>query len=181
MKKELVKSILLFIFSGIFLAIGVIILPEITSFGQNILLFVIAGLILFYVYGYLLSKVKKAPKGVMLVLTLAEMIFLTFVAIIAIANTWISIGDFGNGSFVIGISLWIRGIFETFRAYFIQKKGEKKYPLYKVGLNLFLITLGMILCVGEVLYNFELLYVLCFAFICLSVASIIMGVLKLKK
>jgi membrane protein len=179
-KKELVKSILLFIFSAIMLTIGIIILPEITDFGENILLIVLGCLILLYVYGYLLFKVATKVKGIPLILTLIEMITLTFVAILTMANTWITIGEFNQGSVVIGTCFWIRGIIESCRVYYYQKEEVKKYSIYKVIVNLLFITLGAFLFVGEFIYNYELLYVLCLTFIVLSVSSIIMGVLKLK-
>lgn len=180
MKKELVKSILLFIFSAVMLIIGIIILPEITNFGEDILLIVLGCLILLYVYGYLLSKVAIKVKGIPLILTLIEMITLTFVAIVTIANTWVTIGGFQQGSVVIGTCFWIRGIIESCRIYYYQKEEIKRYPLYKVVINLLLITLGAFLFVGEFMYNYELLYVLCLTFIVLSVSAIILGVLKLK-
>lgn len=181
MKKELVKSILLFILSFVFLVVGMIILPEISSIGEKILLIVLGSLILCYVFGYLLLKVATKVKGVILVLTLVEMIILTFVALVTIANTWISIGNFQNGSVVIGVSLWIIGIVETFRAYYSIKESEKRYPLYKMVINLCLITIGAILFIGNISLNYQLLYLLCFTLIVLSITTIILGVLKLKK
>ncbi len=181
MKKEITKSILLFILSAVLLVLGTIILPEVTNIGESILLIVLACLILFYVYGYLLFNVAKKSKGVLLVLTLFEMIILTFVAAVAIINTWIEFGGFSEGTVIIGICLWVRGVVESGRAYYYQKSEEKGYPIYKVMINVLLITFGTLLYVGELLYNYELLYLLCFSFICLSIASIILGVLKLKK
>lgn len=180
MKKELIKSILLFIASFVFLVVGVIILPEITSIGEKILLIVLGSLILCYVFGYLLLKVATKVKGIMLVLTLVEMIILIFVALATIANTWIAIGNFQNGTVVIGGTLWIIGIVETFRAYYSIKDSENKYPVYKLVINLCLITIGAILFIGNISLNYQLLYLLCFALIVLSITTIILGVLKLK-
>lgn len=181
MKNKVFRAVLMFIIAAISLTIGIVIIPEVTKFGKTVLHILIGVLLLVYCYGYLLPKVVKKAKNTILVLSLIELILLTFVAVTCIIETWVQMTFLTEGCLIIGVALWIRGVVESFRSYFYQKNSANKYPVYKVILNVILITVGTWFYVSPIISNFELLYVFSFLLIAVSVALIVMGILKLKK
>lgn len=181
MKKRVFKAVVMFIIAAITLALGIVIIPEVTDLGQTILHILIGGLLLVYCYGYLLPKVVSKSKNTILVLSLIELVLLTFIAVTCIIETWVNIAILTEGCLIIGLALWIRGVVESFRAYFYQKSSANKYPVYKVILNVILITVGTWLYVTPIISNFGLIYVFAFILIATSIALIVMGILKLKR
>lgn len=181
MKKNTIKAVLFFIVAAILLTLGIIILPEVTNIGLTILHILIGLCILAYAYGFLLTKVVIKSKGTILVLSLVELILLTFIAVTCILKTWISISFIDEGCLILGLAFWIRGVVESFRSHLSNSTSGKKYAIYKVVMNILLITVGTWIFVSPIFTNHQLLYVFAGVFICSCITCIVLGVLKLKK
>lgn len=181
MKNRTFQAVLMFIVAAMALTLGILIIPEVTSIGETILHILIGALLLAYCYGYLLPKVVSKSRNTILVLSLIELILLTFIAVSCIIETWVDITILTEGCIIIGVVLWIRGVVESFRSYYYQKSNSNKYPVYKVFINIILITAGTWLFVSPIIGNFELLYVFAFLLVAASIALIVMGILKLKR
>ena len=181
MKKNLFRAIIAFILAGISMALGIIMIPKVTDVGNTILLIVIGVILLIYVYYYLLVKVAKKSSGVVLILTLIEMIVLTIVAVTCILSDVLNMTIITEGVQILGLAFWIRGVVESFRAYYYRGSTTTKYPVYKVFLNVTLITVGTWFFISSIVSNAILVWSLAVVFVIASIALIIWGILKLKK
>ena len=173
MKKNLFRAIIAFILAGISMALGIIMIPKVTDVGNTILLI--------YVYYYLLVKVAKKSSGVVLILTLIEMIVLTIIAVTCILSDVLNMTIITEGVQILGLAFWIRGVVESFRAYYYRGSTTTKYPVYKVFLNVTLITVGTWFFISSIVSNAILVWSLAVVFVIASIALIIWGILKLKK
>ena len=126
MKKNTIKAVLFFIVAAILLTLGIIILPEVTNIGLTILHILIGLCILAYAYGFLLTKVVTKSKGTILVLSLVELILLTFIAVTCILKTWLPISFIDEGCLILGLAFWIRGVVESFRSHLSNATSGKK-------------------------------------------------------
>lgn len=178
MKKNIFLAVLLFIMAAISLALGIVMIPKVTQLGLTILIIVIGVLLLIYVYGYLITVVKKS-RGVMLVLTLIEMVILTLVALSCILIRIINKTFITEGIQVLGLAFWIRGVVESFRAYYFRGQEGHKYPVYNVIINVFLITIGTWFFFSHLISNSQLVWALAVFFIAASIALVVIGILKL--
>lgn len=182
MKKNLFRAIIAFILAGISMALGIIMIPKVTDVGNTILLIVIGVILLIYVYYYLLVKVAKKSSGVVLILTLIEMIVLTIIAVTCILSDVLNMTIITEGVQISWfIAFWIRGVVESFRAYYYRGSTTTKYPVYKVFLNVTLITVGTWFFISSIVSNAILVWSLAVVFVIASIALIIWGILKLKK
>lgn len=180
MKKSLIKAIAMFVLAAVLIAAGVIFLPPVTNYGEIVLLIIIGILLLVYVYGYLLPKVTLKSKGVILLLTLIEMALHTVLALTCIFTKFFGTPIFKDGFVILGVAMWIRGVVETFRAYYYRGNGTK-YPLYKVAITVLLITGGTYLYLKPIITNIQLVYGLCFAFFGCAILLVVLGILKIRK
>ena len=179
-KKNIFIAVVDFILAGLLLGLGIVMIPEVTDVGNIILLIVIGALLLVYVYYYLLVKVAKKSSGIILILTLIEMIVLTIIAVTCILSEILNKTIIGEGMKSLGLAFWIRGVVESFRAYY-YKGNTTKYPVYKVILNVILITLGTWFFISNIISNLILVWSLAVIFVIASIAMIILGILKIKK
>ena len=176
MKKNLFRAIIAFILAGISMALGIIMIPKVTDVGNTI-----GVILLIYVYYYLLVKVAKKSSGVVLILTLIEMIVLTIIAVTCILSDVLNMTIITEGVQILGLAFWIRGVVESFRAYYYRGSTTTKYPVYKVFLNVTLITVGTWFFISSIVSNAILVWSLAVVFVIASIALIIWGILKLKK
>lgn len=180
MKKKLVQAILLFIIAGISLTSGIILIPNITDYGEFILAFIISALILVYVYYYLLLKIVKTSRGSVLILTLIEMILLTIIAISSIIGKFASLPYLDDSNKIIGLVFWLIGLIESLRSYYYNESYNHSYPIYKLIVNLTFITLGTWFFVTSYEFNIVLIWAISILLFILSIALIIKGILKIK-
>ncbi len=179
MKKNIFTAVMCFILAAICLALGIIIL--VTNWGEIILLAIIGVLLLSYVYGYLLLKVALKSKGVVLILTLVEMIVLTAIGVTCVLSEFVNITFLKEGIKILGLALWIRGVVESFRSYFYRGTQNKKYPIYYVVLNVILITAGTAFFLRPFITNTILVKIVAVLFFVATIGLIIFGILKLRK
>ena len=85
MKNRKIISIFTFIFSALSLIVGILILPSVTDFGLIVLQYIIAALILSYVFIILLYKAIKRTE-VTQILAIIEMVLDIVIAITLILN-----------------------------------------------------------------------------------------------
>lgn len=86
-----------------------------------------------------------------------------------------------EGVQILGLAFWIRGVVESFRAYYYRGSATAKYPVYKVFLNVTLVTVGTWFFISGIVSNVILVWSLAIIFVITSIALIIWGILKLKK
>ncbi len=180
MKKSLLQAILMFILSAILITAGIVFLPPVTNYGEAALLFIIGVILLIYVFGYLLRRVAKKSKGTVLLLTIIEMSLFTILALTLVLTKVFGKPLFKDGFVILGLAMWIRGVIETFRAYY-YRGSSTKYPIYNVVVTILLITGGTYLYFNPIITNLQLIYGLCILFFISAVILIIYGILKLKK
>ena len=180
MKKKLVQAILLFIIAGISLTSGIILIPNITDYGEFILAFIISALILVYVYYYLLLKIVKTSRGTVLILTLIEMILLTLIAVSSIIGKFASLPYLDDSNKIIGLVFWLIGLIESLRSYYYYESYNHSYPIYKLIVNLTFITLGTWFFVTSYEFNIVLIWAISILLFILSIVLIIKGILKIK-
>ncbi len=187
MKKNIVSAVFMFIAAVACLVFGIIMIPGVTTIGNEILLILIGVILLIYVYGFLLPKVLKKVRGVNLVLTIIEMTLLTLIAVTCVLVKFLEkegnnpiFG--GEATMILGFAIWIRGVVESFRAYYYKgSTSTTKYPVYKVFINVALITLGTWVFFTDVLKNENLILTVAILLLVACVILVILGVLKITK
>ncbi len=180
MKKRILQAIILFIIATIAIFSGIMLIPTITNFGEITLAFVVSALILVYVYYYLLLKVLNKSRGSVLILTLIEMILLTVIAIGSIIGKVTNIMYISDTNKIIGISLWIIGLIESLRSYYYIHSYNVNYSMYRLIINLILITIGTWCFITTYFITTILVYLISVTLFIISIALIIKGILKIK-
>lgn len=143
--KKLVKFFVFdFIVAALFIALGVlmIVLPE---FGSGALSYVAAALLVIYLALYLFPKVKIA-KGNLQVLVIVESLIVLLIAAAFILKAFdviIPLVSDVRPAQLVGIVLWLRGVCDGFRGYFLKgTDGQKTFPLWRFALALLFISAG---------------------------------------
>lgn len=178
MQKHKIKAIIMFVISGLLIALGTLILPEVTKLGTNILHLIIGGIILVYLFGYLLRKEIIKHSEHTLVLSIIELFVLLFVAVTSILQEWITINLVTEAAKVIGIAFWVRGLIEILR---LQLHPATKYNLYKTGFNVLLITIGTWFFIKPPFTNYELVYQLSILMFVAAITLITTGIILISK
>lgn len=179
MKKRIVQAILLFILATMACISGILLIPSITNFGEIILSFVISTLILIYTYYFLMVKNINHCKGSVLILLLIEMILLTAISIASIVGKFMNIVYLNDSHKIIGITLWIIGLIETIRHYYASEGYHLKFPMYRLIINLFLVTIGTWFIITNYLITTILIYLVSAILFVISMIFIIKGILKI--
>lgn len=177
---KIFKSILLFVLAFLFLLLGVAILPLISNLGENILYLFVGFSILIYTYGLLLIKRVVKAKGTIYVLSLTETILLTMIALFSIINFFVDMNIISNASIIMGMAILMRCVTEVIVAYYITKE-NKTYSLSRTLVNILLTILGTMFIASSTMTNNILIYAFSAIFVVSSVATIVMGVVNLKK
>ena len=188
MKKEIkkTKSFWVYIVLGSLLIVfGAFLLPIWGSIweecpwkdlGLTVVSYMMAALILLYLFGYLLKKIKK-HRGVVQVLTIIEFVLL-FLTAVGLVISQFNIGIIPDSpSIILGVALYIRGVVEIIRAYYHQKSADDKYSIYWVLLAILLVTLGVVLVMTNLVDKIMVLYAIIFALAVLGIYAIIYGIL----
>lgn len=143
--KKLVKFFVFdFIVAALFIALGVlmIVLPE---FGSGALSYVAAALLLVYLVLYLFPKIKTAKGSLQILVFVESFIILLIVAafILKAFDVIIPLVSDVRPAQLVGIVLWLRGICDAFRGYFLKgTDGQKTFPLWRFALALLFISAG---------------------------------------
>lgn len=143
--KKLVKFFVFdFIVAALFIALGVlmIVLPE---FGSGALSYVAAALLLVYLILYLFPKIKTAKGSLQILVFVESFIILLIVAafILKAFDVIIPLVSDVRPAQLVGIVLWLRGICDAFRGYFLKgTDGQKTFPLWRFALALLFISAG---------------------------------------
>lgn len=143
--KKLVKFFVFdFIVAALFIALGVlmIVLPE---FGAGALSYVAAALLIIYLALYLFPKIKTAKGSLQILVFVESFIILLIVAafILKAFDVIIPLVSDVRPAQLVGIVLWLRGVCDGFRGYFLKgTDGQKTFPLWRFALALLFISAG---------------------------------------
>lgn len=178
MKKNRTKGILEIIVGVVLVALGVIMIPGVTSL-SNILLYITLGcLLLAYTIGYLFLKIVLKNKGTILIISIVEFIVLTFIAVGTILKPWIDIPVIAEACKIVGMAFWFRGVAEILR---IAVNHEyHKSNVYKTAVNVGLVTVGTWFFVKPLFTNSQLIYgLICIIFV-LAILFVVLGILRIN-
>lgn len=180
MKNRKIISIFSFIFSTLTIIVGILILPSVTNYGLIVLQYIIAALILSYVFIILLNKAIKRT-GANQILAIIEMVLDIVIAITLILNFKLNFIVFNELFYVIMLVLFIHAFFSVISGFYINRKLKPGYPIYLLLIDICLIIFTTVGFLKPILDNSILIIITsCICFLC-SVFGIIYGLLNLKK
>lgn len=99
----------------VFLALGIIMLPQVTSFGQNILYIVSALGLLVYIFAFLFKNITQEEKGVAFWFEITEIVVVLLLAI-GLVLTQFDVFNIKDIMLVFALVVWIRGIAGAIRS-----------------------------------------------------------------
>lgn len=179
MKNRKIISIFSFIFSILTLIVGILILPSVTGVGLIVLQYIIAALILSYVFIVLLYKAIKRT-DINQILSIIEMVLDIVISITLILNFKLNFIVFNELFYVIMLVLFIHAIFSIIGGFYINRKTESCYPFYLLLIDICLIIFTTIGFLKPILDNKALIIITsCICFLC-SIIGVINGLLNLK-
>ncbi len=146
--------------------------------GGNFVKIVIAGVIILYLFGYLLKKVISAQITVVKVLTIIEFTLLALVAIGCIVSQF-AVFSF-DISIIIALAVWMRGSIEIIRAYYYNGASEK-YPIYKLLIAIALVTLGGFIIASNFISSETVLWIATGVAFIFSLIIFVLGFIKNPK
>ncbi len=111
------------------------------SYGMKIINLVIAAILIYYLFAFLLKKVMHGGGGVTKTLTIIEFILLSLVALGCILSQ-AKVFNVSGACKIFGLALWCRGVVEVFRAYYHQRDSKSKFPLWYVFVVVAMVTFG---------------------------------------
>ena len=144
--------------------------------GMTIVSYIMAALIVIYLFGYLFKKIKQS-NGIIQVLTIIEFTLLLLIAVGLVITQLKLLNIPDSPSIILGIALYIRGTVEIIKAYYHQKTSNDKYSIGWVLLAILLVTLGVVLICTNFVDKLMVLYVIIFALVVLGLYSIVSGIL----
>ena len=144
----IVVGAILMIASVMFMPFWKDIAPDLffANWGENFVKIVIAVVLMFYLFGYLIKKVASANIAVEKVLTVIEFVILFLIALGCIISQFVVFSF--DISIILALAFWMRGTVEIVRAYYYNGTGDK-YPIYKVIISILLVTLGGIIIASK--------------------------------
>lgn len=188
MKKEIkkIKSYWAYILLGIFLILLAIILAPFwgkvwqecpwKDWGTQLVSYAMAILILLYLFGYLIKKVKNSS-GTIQVLTIIEFTLLILIAIGLVFSQLKILNIPDSPSTILGIAVYLRGVIEIFRAYYYQKSSSYTYSVSWLVVAILFVTFGVFLMCTNLVSKVTVLLVLVFALVVMGITSIVYGLL----
>lgn len=179
MRNRKIISIFSFIFSALTLIVGILILPSVTDFGLIVLQYIIAALILSYVFIILLYKAIKRTE-VNQILAIIEMVLDIVIAITLILNFKLNFIVFNELFYVIMLVLFIHSLFSIISGFYINRKVKPGYPIYLLLIDICLIIFTTIGFLKPILDNNRLIIITSFICFLCSTFGIIYGLLNLK-
>ncbi|MBR2322226.1 MAG: hypothetical protein IKA54_01395 [Clostridia bacterium] len=109
------------------------------SYGEDFIKIVVAGVLVLYMFGYLLKKLIKTSIMAVKVLSIVEFTVLSLIALGCIISQFAVF--YLDISIILALAVWMRGLVEVVRAYLYNNASEK-YPVSKLVIAIVLITLG---------------------------------------
>ena len=172
-------SIMSFVFCVLTLIMGILILPGITNIGVIVLQYLLAALILSYVFFILLYKAIKKT-DVNQILAIIEMVLDIVIAVMLILNFKLKFIVFNELFYVMMLVLFIHALFSIISGFYENRKNSKNYPLYGLLVDICLMIFSILGFIFPIIDNNLLIIVTsCFCFVC-SIISLILGILKIK-
>ena len=182
--KKLVKFFVFdFIVAALFIALGVlmIVLPE---FGAGALSYVAAALLIIYLVLYLFPKVKTA-KGSLQVLVIVETFIILLIAAAFILKAFdivIPLVSDVRPAQLVGIVLWLRGVCDGFRGYFLKgTDGQKTFPLWRFALALLFISAGAFFFAKPILSDTQMVIAIAVVLFLAAAVLLYFGIRNLPK
>ena len=131
-------SIMSFVFCVLTLIMGILILPGITNIGVIVLQYLLAALILSYVFFILLYKAIKKT-DVNQILAIIEMVLDIVIAVMLILNFKLNFIVFNELFYVMMLVLFIHALFSIISGFYENRKNSKNYPLYGLLVDICLV------------------------------------------
>ena len=159
---------------------GLIILPFISEIGIIVLQYILAALILCYVFFILVYKIIY-KRGFIQIVSIIEMVLDMILALILIFNFKLNFIMFNELYYVISLFLIIYSVFSIIRGFYINRTSPKKYPIYLLIIDLVVLIVALLGFNFPILDNNELIIIMsCFCFIC-SIIALCFGIVVLRK
>lgn len=175
------------IVSAILLVLGIFFMPiwggtdvPWKDWGKYFVYLCIAIVILLYLFGYLVGKIKRGGNGTVKVLTVVEFILLGLIALacifLAIPQIHASVPAITTDSCrILGLAFWLRGVVEIFRAYYNREKSH--FPVWWLCVVILLVTLGVWMFVQPFFSNTIVLWIFVIIILLLAIVFFIDGFL----
>lgn len=145
------------------------------EWGHKFVKVIIAVIVLLYAFLFLLKRVGRRGNGVVKTLSVIEIIVLVLISLALLISQF---SKFALDAYVIiSIALWMRGVVEIFRAYYLGS-GENKYPVYKLIFAIILVSVGAYLLSAKVITNVHILWVATIFGAVFGIITFILGFLK---
>lgn len=161
------------------LALGIVMIPRVTSLGSSILKILIAIAIFAYVFLVLIPQFRYSKAGTVFILLLIETVLLLLIALGSILSQFNVIPV--SGVFrIAGLALWLHGVVEMFRGYYRLSYGKRSgYPVWLFTLNLVLLSVGAWQFFAPLVADAVLVWILAVMFILAALVLIIIGISSL--
>lgn len=168
------------IFSAVFIALGIIMLPEVTDLGSKILNIVLAIALVIYCILFLFPKIKK-HRGTIQILVIIEFVIVCLVAI-GLVLVQFKVFEITGVVRILGLVIWLRSVVELFRAYFYRGKDSSySYPVWLLCIYLVLITFGTYIFASPFISDQKLVLIMAILFLVVAIILIILGIVLLPK
>ncbi len=171
--KEFYKNhILDLVLSILFLALGIVLLP-VFKVGETILDYVVAFVLLVYLFSYLVRKLSHA-RGAILVLTVVEFVVILLIAL-GLVLKQLKVFNVGDTCQIVGLVVWLRGVVCLVRGYFVSTaEARRKYSLLLFFGYIALVTVGAWLFFAPIIKDATLALTLCIiAFVVFAVLLVL--------
>ncbi len=161
--------ILCFVLAVLAIAVGVVLLPAVTSWGSTMLNWVIAAGLVAYSFAYLLG-VAAHSGGKIKLLTIIEMVVMLLIAL-GLVLAQFKVFAVSEVCQIVGLALALRGIVCMFKAYYYQFDSKAKYPLMTFVVNIVILVFGVYIFAKAFVSNGQL--VIALAVICFVLALVL--------
>lgn len=175
---------LYFVFAGLMIIASVFLAPvwdgwkdcPWKTWGTNILGYVIAGAVIFYLCYFLIKKLMHS-RGTIQILYIIEFVILLLIAVGSIL-TQLNIIPIKEICMIVGLILWCEGGIDLFRAYFHQRDSKTKYPVWRLCLAIGVVTLGTYMFAAPFFQNIVVLWIFVSFLFLIGVIAIALGVMS---
>lgn len=180
MKRFKLDWLVYLILSAVFIAVGIIMIPEVTDLGAKILNIVLAIALVIYSILYLFPKIKK-HRGSIQILVIIEFIIVCLIAL-GLILVQFKVFEVTGVVRILGLVIWLRCIVELFRAYFYRGKDSSySYPVWLFCIYLVLITFGTYIFASPFISDQKLVLIMAILFLIVAILLIILGIVLLPK
>lgn len=158
---------LYFVLGALLIVAGVALMPVWPSswdwcfwkdWGKQIINILIAVVIVLYLVFFLIKKLRKRQKGVILVLTIVEFVLLALVALGCVLQQF-KIINVGGACAIFGLALWCRGSVELFRAYYHQRGDNDRFPIWWLVISIAFVSFGAYLFAKPLFQDIVILWI----------------------